>query len=95
MSEIGYGQLAMAKGDEPEGLTRLEKIANFENTLDPFIGPPVSVQPAGEAAGDALRAAGHLQEAIRYYEMTLKRTVNKTRSLSAVRQIGQQLERAN
>ncbi len=92
MREIGYGQLAVAKGDEAAGLSRLENIANFESTLDPFIGPPVSVQPSGEAAGDALRAAGRLQEAMRYYEMTLKRTVNKTRSLNAVREIEQELE---
>ena len=92
MREIGYGQLLIAKGEETAGLTRLEKIANFENTLDPFIGPPVSVQPAGEAAGDALRAAGRLQDAIGYYEMTLKRAVNKTRSLHALREIRDHLE---
>ena len=91
LRELGQGQLLIARGKEAAGLAQLKKIAEFENTLEPFIGPPVSVQPAGEAAGDALWAAGRLPEAIDYYQMTLKRTVNKTRSLAAVEDIKRQL----
>ena len=87
LSEIGRGQLKVSKGETEIGLRRLRQIAEFENSLDAFIGPPVSAQPAGEAAGDALRATGDLKGALDYYQMTLKRTVNKTRSLDAVKTI--------
>ncbi len=84
LRDIGQGQLLIARGNAAEGLELLRAAAELEHSLPPFIGPPVIVQPAGEAAGDALRAMGDNAEALHYYNMTLERAVNKTRSRLAV-----------
>lgn len=84
LKDIGQGQLLIAQGNADEGIELLKAAAELEHSLPPFIGPPVIVQPAGEAAGDALRAMGDNAEAVRYYNMTLERAVNKTRSQTAV-----------
>ena len=84
LKSVGQGQLLIARGNSDEGLALLKAAAELEHSLPPFIGPPVIVQPAGEAAGDALRAMGDNAEAVRYYNMTLERAVNKTRSRMAV-----------
>ena len=84
LKDIGQGQLLIAQGNADEGIELLKAAAELEHSLPPFIGPPVIVQPAGEAAGDALRAMGDAAEAVRYYNMTLERAVNKTRSQMAV-----------
>ena len=84
LKDIGQGQLLIAQGHADEGIELLKAAAELEHSLPPFIGPPVIVQPAGEAAGDALRAMGDSMEAVRYYNMTLERAVNKTRSQMAV-----------
>ena len=84
LKDIGRGQLSIARGNADEGIELLKAAAEMEHSLPPFIGPPVIVQPAGEAAGDALRAMGDTEEAVRYYNMTLERAVNKTRSKMAV-----------
>ena len=84
LKDIGRGQLMIAQGNVDEGIEMLKAAAELERSLPPFIGPPVIVQPAGEAAGDALRAMGDNAEAVRYYNMTLERAVNKTRSQMAV-----------
>ena len=84
LKSVGQGQLLIARGNTEEGLELLKAAAELEHSLPPFIGPPVIVQPAGEAAGDALRAMGDNAEAVRYYNMTLERAVNKTRSRMAV-----------
>ena len=87
LRDIGRGQLLVARGQVDEGIEWLKAAAGFEHSLPPFIGPPVSVQPAGEAAGDALRSIGEEEEAVRFYTMTLERAVNKTRSRMAVEAI--------
>ena len=84
LKDIGQGQLMIAQGSVDEGIELLKAAAELEHSLPPFIGPPVIVQPAGEAAGDALRAMGDNAEAVRYYNMTLERAVNRTRSQMAV-----------
>ena len=84
LKDIGQGQLLIARGNADAGIELLKAAAALEHSLPPFIGPPVIVQPAGEAAGDALRAMGDNAEAVRYYSMTLERAVNKTRSQMAV-----------
>lgn len=84
LKDVGQGQLLIAQGDAEEGIELLKAATELEHGLPPFIGPPVIVQPAGEAAGDALRAMGQDAEAVRYYNMTLQRAVNKTRSRTAV-----------
>ena len=84
LKNVGQGQLLIARGNAEEGLELLKAAAELEHSLPPFIGPPVIVQPAGEATGDALRAMGENAEAVRYYNMTLERAVNKTRSRMAV-----------
>ena len=84
LKDIGQGQLMIAQGNADDGMELLKDAAELEHSLPPFIGPPVIVQPAGEAAGDALRALGDNAEAVRYYNMTLERAVNKTRSQMAV-----------
>ena len=84
LRDVGQGQLLIAQGNAEEGIELLKAAAELEHTLPPFIGPPAIVQPAGEAAGDALRAMGEDAEAVRYYNMTLQRAVNKTRSRTAV-----------
>ena len=87
LKDIGQGQLLIAQGNAEEGIELLKAAAAMEHSLPPFIGPPTIVQPAGEAAGDALRAMGENAEAVRYYNMTLERAVNKTRSRIAVEEI--------
>ena len=87
LKDIGQGQLLIAEGNAEEGIALLKAAAELEHSLPPFIGPPTIVQPAGEAAGDALRAMGENDEAVRYYNMTLERAVNKTRSRLAVEAI--------
>lgn len=87
LKDIGRGQLLIAQGNAEEGIELLKAAAVTEHSLPPFIGPPTIVQPAGEAAGDALRAMGENAEAVRYYNMTLERAVNKTRSRVAVEEI--------
>ena len=87
LRDVGQGQLLMAQGNSEQGIDLLKVTAEFEHSLPPFIGPPASVQPAGEAAGDALRSIGEDEEALRYYAMTLGRAVNKTRSRLAVEAI--------
>ena len=84
LKDIGQGQLLIARGNADEGIELLKAAAELEHSLPPFIGPPVIVQPAGEAAGDAFRAMGDNEEAVRFYNMTLERAVNKTRSQMAV-----------
>ena len=84
LKNVAQGQLLIARGNAAEGLELLKATAELEHSLPPFIGPPVIVQPAGEATGDALRALGENAEAVRYYNMTLERAVNKTRSRMAV-----------
>ena len=87
LRDVGRGQLLIAQGETDEGIALLKAAAELEHSLDPFIGPPANVQPAGEAAGDALRALAEDDEAVRYYSMTLERAVNKTRSRKAVEAI--------
>ncbi len=87
LKDIGQGQLLIAEGNAEEGIELLKAAAELEHSLPPFIGPPTIVQPAGEAAGDALRTMGEDAEAVRYYNMTLERAVNKTRSRLAVEAI--------
>ena len=84
LKNVSQGQLLIARGNAAEGLELLKATAELEHSLPPFIGPPVIVQPAGEATGDALRVLGENAEAVRYYNMTLERAVNKTRSRMAV-----------
>ncbi len=87
LKDIGQGQLLIAQGNAEDGIELLKAAAALEHGLPPFIGPPTIVQPAGEAAGDALRAMGEDDEAVSYYNMTLERAVNKTRSRLAVEAI--------
>ena len=84
LSDIGRGQLLIAQGEVEDGIALLKAAAAHEDSLPPHIGPPAAVQPAGEAAGDALAAQGDNEEAVRYYVMTLERAVNKTRSRMAI-----------
>lgn len=78
--ELG-GLLALAAGQEADGLAHLQEAVALERALPPSLGPVVPIKPASELLGEALLARARPDEARRLFAESLGRAPGRSRSL--------------
>ncbi|HEX8393916.1 MAG TPA: hypothetical protein VF665_16355 [Longimicrobium sp.] len=76
--------LTHAAGDRATALAALDSAARLEESLPMAFGPPVTIKPPREAAGELLLADGRPAEARRQLELALARTPGRTPVLQAL-----------
>jgi tetratricopeptide (TPR) repeat protein len=75
------GLIALRDGDEVNGLGLLRAAAAIEESLPYEFGPPAIVKPTHELLGEALLAAGEVEEARQAFETALARTPLRANAL--------------
>lgn len=82
MSEVMFetllGYQALARGDTAVALGSFRGAANSEARLPMPFGPPMTIKPPREAAGELLLAMGKPADAKKEFEMALARTPRRT-----------------
>ena len=81
------GQLAIAGGNQTEGLALMQQAVDMEQNLAPSIGPTLP-HPAAEALGDAYLQLGNPDKARENYELSLTRAINRLRSVEGLKAAG-------
>lgn len=81
----GEGLVALASGQQAQGLDLLFKASQAEAALPQPFGPPMLAKPSFELLGDELLRAGRKAEAAKAYREALARTPNRRRSLEGLR----------
>lgn len=81
----GEGLVALASGQQAQGLDLLIKASQTEAALPQPFGPPMLAKPSFELLGDELLRAGRKAEAAKAYREALARTPNRRRSLEGLR----------
>ena len=66
------GAIATARGDVDGGLAKVVAAARIYDAMPFDFGPPATIKPPHELAGDILSAAGRHAEAAREYQVALK-----------------------
>ena len=75
------GQIALAAGDHSRALALIGEATNLEGQIPAAYGPAVPVQPMAELLADTHLALGDLEQAVEFYELSLKSAVGRERSL--------------
>ncbi len=81
------GQLAIAEGNQAEGLALMQQAVDMEQNLSPSIGPTLP-HPAAEALGDTYLQLGNPDKARENYELSLTRAINRLRSVEGLKAAG-------
>jgi hypothetical protein len=85
MEKILAAAIEFASGEKDKGIRSMISAAETEDKLIFEYGPPVTVKPAWEAAGELLLAAGRKSEAADAFNRTLKRYPNRRLSNEGLR----------
>ena len=80
----GEAVLALASGEEDQGIRLLQAAANAEAALPVPFGPPVLAKPSAELLGDELLAKGRRADAAAAYQRTLATAPNRRRSVEGL-----------
>ncbi len=81
----GEGLVALASGQQAQGMDLLVKASRAEAALPQPFGPPILAKPSFELLGDELLRAGRKAEAAKAFREALARTPNRRRSLEGLR----------
>ncbi len=86
-------ELALKKNDMEKAVDLAKRAADLEDKLFLPPGPPIIAKPAHELYGEILLEAGHAEEAIAQFDLSLRKAPNRTLSLlgkyRAYRKLGQ------
>lgn len=85
MEKILAAAIEFASGEKDKGIRSMISAAETEDKLIFEYGPPATVKPAWEAAGELLLAAGRKSEAADAFDRTLKRYPNRRLSNEGLR----------
>jgi tetratricopeptide (TPR) repeat protein len=80
------GQLELAAGNTDLALVLMEEAAELEASVPPEYGPAVPVQPTAELLADTYLSLGDYELAGENYELALKGSVGRERSLTGLRE---------
>ena len=78
------GQLELAAGNTDRALALMEEAAELEASVPPEYGPAVPVQPTAELLADTYLSLGEVELARENYELALKGSVGRERSLTGL-----------
>jgi tetratricopeptide (TPR) repeat protein len=77
-------QLELAAGNTDRALALMEEAAELEASVPPEYGPAVPVQPTAELLADTYLSLGDYELARENYELALKGSVGRERSLTGL-----------
>ena len=78
------GQIELAAGNTDHALALMEEAAELEASVPPEYGPAVPVQPTAELLADTYLSLGEYELARQNYELALKNSVGRERSLTGL-----------
>ncbi|MFP6827684.1 MAG: hypothetical protein VCC36_01295 [Gammaproteobacteria bacterium] len=79
------GQIELAAGNSDRALTLIEEAAQLEASVPPEYGPAQPVQPTAELLADTYLSMGKNELALQNYELALKSSVGRERSLTGLK----------